>query len=203
MQQRPVVRTIAMVKDCGGGGYQRKRILEKEDTYAGGLRHALQKNRRSSHHSQYTGFSPSLSQHRLLLRAKEKERRSSIVYRYKRRKTLDLYKEKRTYSASPIITTGTRSRVPVPELGHLFGMGAASHRPDARSHRLMGAVSARTPPKPPGQISRQQLLTLKVPNHSLHIPAYWAELPNPPPPSASPHLHSQQLSTIPSKWYPP
>jgi hypothetical protein len=59
-----------------------------------------------------------------LLRAKEKERRSSIVYRYKRRKTVDLYTEKRPYSAKPSITTGARSRVPVPELGLLLGMGA-------------------------------------------------------------------------------
>ena len=101
----------AMVKDCGGEGHQRKMILEKEDINAGGLRHVLQKNRRSSHHSQYIGFSPSLWQH--------------------------------------------------------------------------------------------WLLTPKVPNHSLHIPAYSAELQNPPPPSACPHLHSKQLSTIPSKWYPP
>jgi len=59
-----------------------------------------------------------------LLRAKEKERRCSIVYRYKRRKTLDLYTKKRPYSVKPSITTAARSRVPVPELGLLLGMGA-------------------------------------------------------------------------------
>jgi hypothetical protein len=59
-----------------------------------------------------------------VLRAKGNERRSSIVYRYKRRKTLDLYTEKRLYSASPSITTAARSLVPVPELGLLIGMGA-------------------------------------------------------------------------------
>jgi hypothetical protein len=96
-------------------------------------------------------------QNPLLLRVKEKERRSSIVYRYKRRKTLDLYTEKRPYSAKPSITTGARSRVPVPELGLFLSMGATSHRPDARSLRPMGAVSPRTPPKSPGQISCQQL----------------------------------------------
>jgi hypothetical protein len=65
-----------------------------------------------------------------VLRAKEEERRSSIVYRYKRRKTLDLYTEKRTYSAKPSITAGARSRVPVPELDLLLGMGAGeAHKP--------------------------------------------------------------------------
>jgi len=59
-----------------------------------------------------------------VLRAKEKERRSSIVCQYKRRKTVDLYTEKRPYSAKPSITTGDRSRVPVPELGLLLSMGA-------------------------------------------------------------------------------
>jgi len=68
-----------------------------------------------------------------LLRAKEKERRSSIVYRYKRRKILNLYTEKRPYSAELSITTGARSRIPVPELGLLLGMGAGEahggHKP--------------------------------------------------------------------------
>jgi hypothetical protein len=59
-----------------------------------------------------------------MLKAKEKERRYSIVYRYKRRKTLNLYTEKKPYSAKPSITTGARSRVPVPGLGLLLGMGA-------------------------------------------------------------------------------
>jgi len=59
-----------------------------------------------------------------MFRIKEKERRSSIVYRYKRRKILNLYTEKRPYSAKPSITTGARSRVPVPELGLLLSMGA-------------------------------------------------------------------------------
>jgi len=72
-----------------------------------------------------------------LLRAKEKERRGSIVYRYKRRKTLDLYTQKRPYLAKPSITTGARSQVPVPELGLLLGMGAGE------AHRGY---------KPPGQI---------------------------------------------------
>jgi hypothetical protein len=39
-----------------------------------------------------------------VLNAKEKGRRSSIVYRYKRRQTLDLCKEKRPYLAKPSIT---------------------------------------------------------------------------------------------------
>jgi len=34
-----------------------------------------------------------------------------------------LYTEKRPYSASPRITTGAQSRVPVPGLGLLLGMG--------------------------------------------------------------------------------
>jgi len=45
-----------------------------------------------------------------VLKAKEKGWRSSIVYRYKRRKTLDLYTEKRPYSAKP--TTSAEARPP-------------------------------------------------------------------------------------------
>jgi len=96
-----------------------------------------------------------------MLRAKEKERRSSVVYPSKKRENGRLIYRQRPYSAKPSITTGAQSRVPVPELGLLLGMGqarpmgAASDRPHARSLRPMGAVSPRTPPKPPGQISRQ------------------------------------------------
>jgi len=92
-----------------------------------------------------------------LLKAKEKEWRSSIVYRYKRRKTIDLYTEKRPYLAKPCITTGAWSQLPVPDLGLLLSMGATSHWPDACSIRLMRAVSPQTPPKPPGQIWCQHI----------------------------------------------
>jgi hypothetical protein len=54
----------------------------------------------------------------------KREERSSILYRYKRRKTPELYTEKRPYSAKPSSTTGARSRPPVPGLGHLLCMGA-------------------------------------------------------------------------------
>ena len=59
-----------------------------------------------------------------MLRAIEKERRSCIVYRTKREKVAGLYREKRPYSAKPRITAEARSRVPVPRLGLLLGMGA-------------------------------------------------------------------------------
>jgi len=52
-----------------------------------------------------------------MLRAKEKERRSSIVYRYKKGKTIILYTKEKTI-------TGARCRASVPRLGLLLGMGA-------------------------------------------------------------------------------
>jgi len=61
-----------------------------------------------------------------MLRAKEKERRSSIVYGTKREKAAGLYRGKRSYSASPSITTGVHCRESLPRLGLLLGMGAGS-----------------------------------------------------------------------------
>jgi len=60
-----------------------------------------------------------------LLREKVKERRSSIVCRYKKGKTIDLYTEKRPYSAKPSITSGAQRQLPVPGLDLLLGMGTS------------------------------------------------------------------------------
>jgi hypothetical protein len=43
--------------------------------------------------------------------------------------------KKRVYSAKPSITSGDRCRASLPGLDLLLGMGAASHRPHARSLR--------------------------------------------------------------------
>jgi hypothetical protein len=59
--------------------------------------------------------------------------------------------KERAYSAKPSITSGDRCRASLPGLDLLLSMGAASHRPHARSLRPLGAVSPRTPHKPWGQ----------------------------------------------------
>jgi len=57
---------------------------------------------------------PLIRTSQLLLRAKEKIRRSSIVYRYKRRKTVDIYTKEREGNSMPTAKAGARSQVPVP-----------------------------------------------------------------------------------------
>jgi len=53
-----------------------------------------------------------------------------------REKDRQLYMaKKRAYSASPSITSGDQCRASLPGLALLLSMGAASHRPHARSFR--------------------------------------------------------------------
>jgi len=59
-----------------------------------------------------------------------------IVRRAKREKDSQLYMgKKRAYSVKPSITSGDRCRGSLPGLALLLSMGAASHRPHARSLR--------------------------------------------------------------------
>jgi hypothetical protein len=71
------------------------------------------------------GVPPSVNEPVVLNAIEKKERRSSIVYGTQREKVAGLYRVKRPYSAKPNITTAARSRVPVPGLGLLLGMGPA------------------------------------------------------------------------------
>jgi hypothetical protein len=107
-----------------------------------------------------------------LLNAKEKERRSSIVYRSKEKENYGLIYERKRRK--------TRCRLPKPEpnaeyqcralldMGQARPMGAVSHRPHdrARQHRTLG--------KPPGQIPSQQMQVkwLYLPQVYLHTFRY-------------------------------
>jgi hypothetical protein len=80
--------------------------------------------------------------------------------------------KKRAYSAKPSITSGDRCRASLPGLALLLGMGAASHRPHARSLRPLGAESPRTPQKPSSQIPCQQFSREEFHQAAIGVPNF-------------------------------
>ena len=74
----------------------------------------------------------------------------------------------------PSITPGARS--PPQHRGGQWPMGAASHRPHARSLRPMGSVSPRTPHKQSGQIPCQHFVLHQPRNLAIYPQIYIANM---------------------------
>jgi hypothetical protein len=101
-----------------------------------------------------------------VLRAKVKERRSSIVCRFKERENYRLiYERKRRKNSMPTAKAGARSQASVPRLGLLLSMGAGEANGGRRGWwgqtRLVGQARSMGGRKPPASCPSPPALNTK------------------------------------------